>query len=88
MRKFESTYRSLIVYDNKTETETKVENDDNKPKSYCCSGCNKKFSTSTGRDMHFKVKHIKHSSCEGCGGTEIEQGGLCKYCIDDAIVYK
>lgn len=82
-RKFKSTYRSLIVYDNKTETETKF---DNKTKSYSCSGCDKQFSTSTGRDMHFKVKH--KTSCEGCGGTEIEEGGLCKYCIDDAIVYK
>ena len=58
----------------------------NKLKLYSCSICNKKFSTNIAQDMHLKMKHLE---CECCGSFGIEkEGGLCKYCIDDAIVYK
>ena len=58
----------------------------NKLKLYSCSICNKKFSTNIAQDMHLKMKHLE---CESCGSFGIEkEGGLCKYCIDDAIVYK
>ena len=55
-------------------------------KSYCCTVCNKKFSTEAGREMHFKMKHPQ---CEVCGSLEVEKGGyMCQYCIDDSITYK
>jgi DNA polymerase III alpha subunit (gram-positive type) len=90
MHKYESTYSSHVIYEDKSESkveETKAKINPNiqkcnscggigvglvsengfcehcnrTKKLYSCSLCNRKFSTNSGKDKHFKMKHEKQS---------------------------
>lgn len=84
--KYESTYISHVIYEDKSETKVEeinpkiqkcnscggigvglvnengfCEHCNRTKKLYSCSLCNRKFSTNSGKDKHFKMKHEKQS---------------------------